>query len=122
MAYVLERETRSGTFELFRSRSFVDSLTELVRLQRDGDQSVLRITDGALELFYRADSFTTPIVPTTSSGRFGPSQHVQVKSAVESQFETSSSGLNSVSARLVAMGYDLADLEASNPYVHGWGR
>ena len=88
MSYILEREQSAGVFELGRSRSLVDMLSELVALQRGGDRSVLRIwSDVSGEVLYRFDGNAegVAIVPEISR-----SQRVQVKTAVESHFGTGS--------------------------------
>lgn len=84
MAYVLEVETRYGVFEEMRDRSLSAVLAEMSdRLRKGEGAGVLRLRNARTnELLFR-----------DRLGRdASPSQHVQVKSAVESQFETVGSG------------------------------
>lgn len=87
MAFVLERETASGSFELGRFRFFTDALGELVEHWRRDRADAFRITsDVTGELVYRCWEGSEVAVSPVTSGR--GSQHVRVKSAVESHFET----------------------------------
>lgn len=81
MAYVLEVETRFGVFEEMRDPSLVAILSEMSdRLRKGEGAGVLRLRNARTgELLFRDRLGAVGV---------GPSQHVRVKSAVESQFET----------------------------------
>lgn len=112
--FVLYRETASGVFDLGGARHFSDVLADLVRRLRDGERGALVIKSEVTgDLVYRSEA----IPDYLPAGRLGvsnvggkgrvdfgvsvvgasPSQHVQVKSAVESQYETGRAGGQTVS-------------------------
>lgn len=113
--FVLYRETRNGVFDLGGHSRLSVILEELAALQRAGERSPLRIVDGAGKLVLRSEPLPQGEAASVVFERLrrgsvgqgaGLSQHVQVKSAVESHFETFGSGGQAVSG-VVFWGKDL---------------